>query len=49
MKKNELFLYRHSVSTSVQTKFEIELAEVACQSLKQKDREVRFDIIIFED
>ena len=37
---NKLFLSSHSVNTSVQTKFEVELAEVACQSIKRKEREV---------
>jgi len=29
------------VSASVQTKFEVQLAEVECQSIKRKEREVR--------
>ncbi len=39
---NHLFLfdYRHSVNTGAQTEFKVQLNEVACQSLKQKEREV---------
>ena len=31
----------HSVNASVQTKFEVKLEEVECQSVKRKEREVR--------
>jgi hypothetical protein len=38
--------YSHSVNASVQTKFEVQLAEVACQSIKHKDRDV--GVILFQ-
>ncbi|CAF3800577.1 unnamed protein product [Rotaria magnacalcarata] len=34
----------HSVSASVQTKFEVQLADATCQSIKYKEREVQADI-----
>jgi hypothetical protein len=37
----DLFYYSHSVNASVQTKYEVQLAEAACQSIKRKEREVR--------
>ncbi|CAF0871139.1 unnamed protein product [Adineta ricciae] len=34
----------HSVNASVQTKFEVKLEEVECQSVKRKEREVQVDL-----
>ncbi|UJR27315.1 hypothetical protein I4U23_008608 [Adineta vaga] len=34
----------HSVSISVQTKFEVQLAEVECQSIKRKEREIQVEL-----
>ncbi|CAF4108500.1 unnamed protein product, partial [Rotaria magnacalcarata] len=37
-------VHTHSVSASVQTKFEVQLADATCQSIKYKEREVQADI-----
>ncbi|CAF1418009.1 unnamed protein product [Adineta steineri] len=34
----------HSVNASVQTKFEVQLADAECQSIKRKEREIQVDL-----